>query len=122
MLGGMPPKHQGEVLQARVRYFDPSRRRPGLPEDVAALVDTLKADSTSLTLVNLNPIEPRTVIVQGGGYGEHLCDKVDAGSGRITVGSRAFRVILEPGAGGRITIAMKRYSSQPTLDQPWDDD
>ena len=88
MLGGMPPKHQGEVLQARVRYFDPSRRRPGLPEDVASLVDTLKGDSTSLTLVNLNPIEPRTVIVQGGGYGEHLCDKVDAGAGMIAVGNR----------------------------------
>ena len=36
MLGGLPPKHQGEVLQARMRYFDPIRRRPGLPEDVAA--------------------------------------------------------------------------------------
>ena len=56
MLGGLPPKHQGEVLQARVRYFDPIRRRPGLPEDVAALVDSLKDDSTSLVLVNLNPV------------------------------------------------------------------
>ncbi len=45
MLGGLPPKHQGEVLQARVRYFDPIRRRPGLPEDVAALVDSLRDDS-----------------------------------------------------------------------------
>ena len=31
MLGGLPPKHQGEVLQARVRYFDPIRRRPACP-------------------------------------------------------------------------------------------
>ncbi len=54
MLGGLPPKHQGEVLQARVRYFDPIKRRPGLPEDVAALVDSLTDDSTSLTLANLN--------------------------------------------------------------------
>ena len=41
MLGGLPPKHQGEILHARLRYFDPVRRRPGLPEDVAALVETL---------------------------------------------------------------------------------
>ena len=40
MLGGLPPKHQGEILHARVRYFDPVGRRPGLPEDVAALVDS----------------------------------------------------------------------------------
>src|SRR5262249_50079418 len=74
MLGGLPPKHQGEVLQARVRYFDPVRRRPGLPEDVAALVESLKDDSTILVLVNVNQTEPRTVIVQGGAYGEHLCE------------------------------------------------
>ena len=79
MLGGLPPKHQGEVLQARVRYFDPIRRRPGLPEDVAALVDSLKDDSTSLVLVNLNQSEARTVVVQGGAYGEHLCDRVANG-------------------------------------------
>ena len=57
MLGGLPPKHQGEVLHARVRYFDPVRRRPGLPEDVAALVESLTDDSTSLVLVNLNQSE-----------------------------------------------------------------
>ena len=55
--------------------------RPGLPEDVAALVDSLKDDSTSLVLVNLNQSETRTVIVQGGAYGEHLCEQVDAGTG-----------------------------------------
>ncbi len=84
MLGGLPPKHQGEVLQARVRYFDPIRRRPGLPEDVAALVDSLRDDSTSLVLVNLNPSEARTVIVQGGAYGEHSCE-------RVTTEERTYR-------------------------------
>ena len=31
MLGGLPPKHQGEVLQARLRYFDPVDGGPGCP-------------------------------------------------------------------------------------------
>ena len=111
MLGGLPPKHQGEVLQARVRYFDPIRRRPGLPEDVAALVDSLKDDSTSLVLVNLNQSEPRAVIVQGGAYGEHLCEqRRDGASGRSRSRRPTFRVTLAPGAGGRLTIAMKRYA------------
>ena len=35
--------------------------------------------STSLVLVNLNQGEPRELIVQGGGYGEHLCEEVAAG-------------------------------------------
>ena len=121
MLGGLPPKHQGEVLQARFRYFDPIRRRPGLPEDVAALVDSLRDDSASLVLVNLNQSEPRTVIVQGGAYGEHVCESVTTEGRSIAVSQPSFRVNLAPGTGGRINIAMKRYAARPTLAQPWDD-
>jgi hypothetical protein len=122
MLGGLPPKHQGEVLQARIRYFDPIRRRPGLPEDVAALVDSLKDDSTSLVLVNLNQAEARTVVVQGGAYGEHLCERVATGERTTAVSHPSFRVDLAPGSGGRLTVAMKRYAVQPTLAPPWDHD
>jgi len=120
MLGGLPPKHQGEVLQARVRYFDPVRRRPGLPEDVAALVDAIEDESTSLVLVNLNQSEPRTLIVQGGGYGEHWCEQVSADGRTIPIHRSQFLVSLAPGAGGRLTIAMKRYAGTPTLAQPWE--
>jgi hypothetical protein len=122
MLGGLSPKHQGEVLHARVRYFDPARRRPGLPEDVAALVDSLEPASTSIILVNLNPSEPRSLIVQGGGYGEHVCEQLATGERKISMHETTFRVRLAPGAGGRLTIAMKRYAATPTLSQPWDED
>jgi hypothetical protein len=122
MLGGLAPKHQGEVLQARVRYFDPIRRRPGLPEDVAALVDSLRDDSTSLVLVNLNQSDSRRVIVQGGAYGEHRCERVTSGERTIDVAHPSFRVDLAPGCGGRLTITMKRNAVQPTLAHPWDRD
>jgi hypothetical protein len=122
MLGGLSPKYQGEVLHARVRYIDPVRRRPGLPEDVAALVDSLEPASTSIILVNLNPSEPRSLIVQGGGYGEHVCEQVATGERKIPMHGTSFRVRLAPGAGGRLTIAMKRYAAMPTLSQPWDED
>ena len=62
------PHQGGAPLHARLRYFDPVRRRAGLPEDVAALVDTLEADRTDVTLVNLNP-EPRA---RGHGSGRRL--------------------------------------------------
>src|SRR5262249_15024549 len=96
----------------------PARRRPGLPEDVAALVETLQDGSTSLILVNLNQADPRTVIVQGGAYGEHLCEQVTAEGRTTPVPQRALPVGLPPRCGGRITITMKRYASQPTLAQP----
>ena len=122
MLGGLPPKHQGEVLQARVRYFDPVRRRPGLPEDVAALVDSLQADSTSIILVNLDQSRPRTVIVQGGAYGEHLCERVATEGRTVAIAGPTFRVELAPGSGGRLIVSMKRYAAPPTLAPPWDRD
>ena len=71
------PHQGGAPLHARLRYFDPARRRAGLPEDVAALVDTLEAERTVVTLVNLNPSRERVVTVQGGAYGEHAISSVN---------------------------------------------
>ena len=56
MLGGLYPGHVGSPLHCRVRYFDPEKRRAGLPEDVAALVDRLSDKETGLTLVNISPV------------------------------------------------------------------
>ena len=56
---------------ARLRYFDGERQRPGLPRDVAALVDQLSAKRTRLHLVNLSPFYVRDVVVQAGAFGEH---------------------------------------------------
>ena len=62
--------YNGGLLRASVRYFDRERRTPGLPEDVAALVDELAADRVGVQLVNLNASESRSVIIQAGAYGE----------------------------------------------------
>lgn len=108
------------ILHSRFRYFDPERRRAGLPPDVAALVEKLAADSATLTLVNLNPIEPRTVIVQAGGYGEHRFDEAAEGGRSVTVGGPLLTVRLAPGCGGRIVFRMSRYRYPPTFAHPWD--
>ncbi|MFN7923173.1 MAG: hypothetical protein U0Q16_23935 [Bryobacteraceae bacterium] len=94
------------TLHARVRYFDPERHRPGLPDNVAALVEKFDADSTTLTLVNTSQSSPREVVVQAGAYAEHQF--TDYGRARV-------RVRLAPGAGGRLTLKMKRYANEPTL-------
>ena len=109
------------TLHARFRYFDEARRRPGLPEDVGALVEKLTADSATLSLVNLNPVESRTVTIQAGGYGEHRFESATVEGGpTVSVGGPLLTVHLEPAAGARIQFAMSRYKNPPTFALPWE--
>ncbi len=120
MLGGLSSGNAAFPLQARVRYFDPVRRRAGVPEDVAALVETMTADETVIHLVNLSPVEARPVVIQGGGYGEHQIVEARIGEQRVPVEGAWCVVHLAPGCGGRVTLKMNRYANPPTLLFPWD--
>ena len=75
---GPRPARAASLLFCRLRYFDPARRRAGLPQDVAALVDGWGPDSLTVTLVNVSPSVSRSVIVQGGAYGEHQIESSHA--------------------------------------------
>ena len=119
MLGGLEPGHCGYPLHARVRYFDPERRRPGLPEDVAALVETLSGGEATVSLVNLDQVRGRTVIVQGGAYGEHRVTGVIVDGRTTPVNRSSFSVRLAPGCGARLVIKADRYVNQPTFAFPW---
>ena len=121
MLGGISPRH-GEPLHCRVRYFDPMRQRAGIPEDVAALDEKLTDDETTLTLVNINPVEERKVVIQGGAYAEHQLIGVAVDDHVLPLNQPFFTVRLAPGAGGHMVIKMKRYANQPTFVFPWDRD
>lgn len=107
------------TLHARVRYFDPVKRRSGLPEDVAALVEKFTADSVTLQLVNVNGVEAREVSVQAGAYGEHQILAANVGGKTVNVNGPVLTVRLAPGAGDRIELRVKRYANEPTLRQPW---
>jgi hypothetical protein len=119
------PNQGGTLLFTRLRYFDPARRRAGLPQDVAALIDGWGPDSLSVTLVNISPSAARSVIVQGGAYGEHQIVSValeNGGGGKSAtpVDAPYFVVRLAPGAGAKLTIKMKRFTNDPTLSFPWE--
>jgi hypothetical protein len=109
----------GVVQFTRFRYFDPTEDRPGVPKDVATLVEHLTADSATLTLVNTSQSEARTVIVQGGAYGEHQILSVTNGGLARPIDAPFFTVRLAAGSGARLEIRMRRYVNQPTLDFPW---
>ena len=119
MLGGLPTGRTGYPLHCRLRYFDPTRRRAGIPEDVAALVERLDSDATVVTLVNVSQHQERTVIVQGGAYGEHRIVTAAANGATIEVEGPHLTVRLAPGASGRLTLHMRRYANQPTFAFPW---
>ena len=118
--GRPPDRARRATLHARVRYFDPARRRAGLPEHVGALVERITEDEVTLQLVNLDPVDERTVIVQGGAYAEHQITTVqpEGGAGPTAVDHPHFAVRLAPGAGVRLVIARQRYANQPTLAIP----
>jgi hypothetical protein len=120
MLAGLDPGRGGALLHCRLRYFDPLRRRAGVPEDVAALIDTMTADRVAVTLVNVSQTQPRTLIVQAGAYAEHQCLRVQTQGQSIEIDVPSFTVHLAPGAGAQLTIHMERYSNRPTLSFPWD--
>ena len=119
MLGGLPTGRDGHPLHARLRYFDPERRRAGVPEDVAALVTRMTDAETSVTLVNVNQVEARTVVVQGGAYAEHEIAAASANGVTLDVEGSSFAVRLAPGAGAEIDLTMRRYANVPTLAFPW---
>jgi hypothetical protein len=125
MLGGMPVGRSCHTLHCRLRYFDPERRRAGLPGQVAALVDGMSDDEVTVQLINLDPVRERHVTLQGGAYGEHRLGKitvngVEGSAVDAPDDGSAFTVRLAPSAGARLTIAQQRYARQPTFQFPWD--
>ena len=116
--GSPAPVYHGGVLQACVRYFDPQRGRPGLPEHVAALVEEIRVDGVTLCLVNTDPIAGRDVVVQAGAFGEHAFGDAVVDGARTAIGAKAFRVGLGPGAQVRMDVGVKRFVNKPTYDYP----
>jgi hypothetical protein len=119
MQGGINIGRLATVQHSRLRYFDPIKHRAGIPEDVAALVDSISDDAVSVTLVNVNQSEPRTLVVQSGGYAEHRFKSLKVGDREQPLNGTDFTLRLEPGCGVRLTLGMDRFTQQPTMTFPW---
>ncbi|NOZ30245.1 MAG: hypothetical protein GXP39_19625 [Chloroflexi bacterium] len=122
-LGGPQIIYHGGLLHVRLRYFDVLERRPGLPQDIAALVSALDAESTTVQLVNTSPLHERRVLLQAGAFGEHHFTEVcRLGSNEeppIEVDGRHFEVALPPGTTITLKLGMRRYCHQPSYEQPF---
>jgi len=129
MFGAPQTIYNGGLLQARVRYFDTSRMRPGLPEDVAALVEELGSERTVVKLINLSVVHTRRLIIQAGAFGEHEFTTADfdtdekgvssTGGKTVTVNSRYLAVELPPATSVRLDIGTRRFVNKPSYAFPW---
>ncbi len=113
MLGGNDPGGSGNILHSRLFYYDPVRSRPGVPDQVAALVDRIGSGGVRVRLVNLDPLEPRRVVVQAGAYGEHRFTTLRSGDDEKRIQGNRFEVLLAGGAGGTLEIDMDLFVNQP---------
>ncbi|WP_133798901.1 hypothetical protein [Kribbella caucasensis] len=125
--------YNGGLLPLRVLYLDPERGRPGLPADVAALVDTVESDRTGLQLVNLSATQTRRVIVQAGSFGTDRIDEAvvttakgdypgpspaytspppTPGTETIVVGGNRLEVTMPPGRTIRLELELTRNAYQ----------
>jgi hypothetical protein len=80
-----------------------------------------------LSLVSVSQLEPRILVIQAGGYGEHQFVSATlgqpgqpGGQQRVAIDAPSFTVRLAPGCGARLTLDMRRYANPPTMQFPWD--
>ncbi len=119
MGGGLYEPRRSPPFYTRLRYFDAERRRAGVPEDVAALVESMSDKTVTVSLVNLNPVEARTLVIQAGGYAEHQFVAINQNGVRVPVDSSSIQLLMEPGSGTTLELEMNRFVNQPTMDFPW---
>jgi len=130
-LGAPHTCFNGGLLQARVRYFDLERERPGLPEDVAALVEKVEADRTVLQLVNLSGFHTRRLVVQAGAFSEHqftdakFSESSKDITGRevvreqmVSIQKSSFAVEMAPSTGIKLEMGTRRLANRPTYAFP----
>ena len=124
--GGPQTNYWGGLARGRVRYFDAQKQRPGLPDDVGALVSSVRPDGIDLTLVNLSPHKARELFVQAGAFGEHGFSSVSE-SGKsageaVAVNAKQFAVNLRPGTEIALEIGMDLHCHTPSCALPWHGD
>ena len=140
-MGAPQNVYHGGLNRATVRYFDTDRTRPGLPEDVAALVDRLDSDGAGVQLVNLSRTGTRNLIVQAGAFGEHQFTEVrfqeesqpelekapytwlrspyERTEKAAKLDSKYLAVELPPNTAIHLDLGISRFMNDPSYAFPW---
>jgi hypothetical protein len=142
-LGAPQIIYNGGLLHAQVRYYDAELNRPGLPQEVAALVKTIVADGITLHLVNLSAFDERKLIVQAGAFSEHRFVRASyerriseypgvQGPGgysapplrtetvEVAIDDTLLHVSLPPATEIHLRLTMIRHVNTPSYRLPWE--
>ena len=118
-MGGPMPLYNGGLLNVSVCYYDIDHKRMGLPCDVAALVSKIDAAGIDLTLINLNPVKKRHMLVQAGAFGEHIFTGAVIDGNDISINDNTFDIELKPVGRIDMRLKMDRYKNIPAYRQPF---
>ena len=116
--------HDG-LLNVPVRYYDGAGKRPGLPEQVGALVEKISNEFIVLNLCNTNAQQEKEVIIQAGAFGEHefLSAEILDENGEILksmpVDNKWLNIELASGSGVKLKLKTKRFANRPSYETPW---
>lgn len=118
--GGPQSIYHGGLWHASVRHFDTGKGRPGLPQDVAALVEKIDEEALTIRLANLDTKRSRDMAILGGVYGEHRIERArrvvegDEDSRELALDGEGRAVLqLEPGEMARVELRLERYGRRP---------
>ena len=123
-MGGPMHISHGGLQHGKVRFFDGQLKRPGLPNNVAAIVNKLTATTIGMQVVNISAGQKRVLVIQAGAFGEHSFTsvKVTLNSGlseNYNISSKWFQIVLEAGSGGTLSFNIERYVNVPSYETPF---
>jgi hypothetical protein len=123
VFGGPMHISHGGLQHGKVRFFDGKLKRPGLPPDVAVIVDGMDATTLSMQVANIGGAA-QELYIQAGTFGEHRFESVeitgaDGTLQDIEIGSKWFALDLVGGAIASLKFKISRYVNDPSYETPW---
>ena len=123
VFGGPMHISHGGLQHGKVRFFDGKLKRPGLPPDVAVIVDGMNASTLSMQVANIGA-DSQELSIQAGTFGEHCFESVvitgaDGAVSEMAIGHKWFALDLVGGAVASLKFMISRYVNDPSYETPW---
>ena len=123
VFGGPMHISHGGLQHGKVRFFDGKLQRPGLPPDVAVIVDGMDATTLSMQVANIGK-GSQELFIQAGTFTEHRFESVvitgaDGAISELVIGDKWFALDLVGGAVASLKFVIARYVNDPSYQTPW---
>ena len=123
VFGGPMHISHGGLQHGKVRFFDGKLQRPGLPPDVAVIVDGMDATTLSMQVANIGA-DAQELFTQAGTFAEHRFESVvitgaDGAVTEMVIGDKWFALDLAGGAVASLKFVISRYVNDPSYETPW---